>query len=79
MPKVTVLLDGNRRTVQASLVFPSQNPATGAHNVNFRYTHAGRRRYVQLFCQSREEAETLSAAIREGRVTDLTAYPAERR
>lgn len=79
MPKVIVLLDGNRRTVQASLVFPSRNPATGAHNVNFRYTHAGRRRYVQLFCQSREEAETLSAAIREGRVTDLTAYPAERR
>ena len=44
MPKVTVLLDGNRRTVQASLVFPSRNPATGAHNVNFRYAHAGRRR-----------------------------------
>ena len=44
MPKVTVLLDGNRRTVQASLVFPSQNPATGTHNVNFRYTRAGRRR-----------------------------------
>ena len=79
MPKVTVLLDGNRRTVQASLVFPSRNPATGAHNVNFRYAHAGRRRYVQLFCQSREEAEALSTAIREGRVIDLTAYPAERR
>ena len=79
MPKVTVLLVVNRRTVQASLVFPSRNPATGPHTVNFRYAHAGRRRYVQLFCQSREEAEARSAAIREGRVTDLTAYPAERR
>lgn len=79
MPEVTLLLDGNRRTVQAELIFPSRNPATGAHNVNFRYTHAGRRRYVQIFCASREEAETLAAALREGRVTDLTACRAERR
>lgn len=75
MWKVSITINGEQVEINAVRVFPSRNPATNRHNVNFILS--GSKKGVRLFCQDREDAATLAKKVREGEITDLTDYPAE--
>lgn len=75
MQEVIVMIDGETVKINALRVFHWRNPKTNRHGVAFM--EAETEKWVQLFCQDKEEADTLDQEIREGKLADLTAYPAE--
>lgn len=83
MQKVTVKIDGAEQEISVLMVFHSKNPATQRYGVNLAYvTKPGKRRQLQLFCENEyleEPARELAQNIRDGKITDLTGYLAERR
>ncbi len=83
MQKVTVKIDGAEQEISVLMVFHSRNPATQRYGVNLSYvTKLGKHRQLQLFCEDEyleEPARELAQNIRDGKITDLTGYLAERR
>lgn len=73
--EVIVMINGETLKINALRVFHSRNPKTNRYNVNFM--EAGSKKCVRLFCQDGDEAETLAHQICEGKITDLTGYPAK--
>ena len=75
MREVSVMINGEIVKINMVRVFNARNPWTDRHSVNFILS--GSKKGVRLFCQDSEEAKTLVKKIREGKITDLTDYPAE--
>lgn len=68
--------------ISPSMVFHSRNPISNRYSVNIYYTKDDKEKWVQLFCQEvykETPAKELAISIREGKITDLTGYLAERR
>lgn len=57
------------------MVFHSRNPMLHQYHVNLR--DISNNRWIRLYCKNEEEAGMLAQEIREGKITDLTGYPAE--
>ena len=82
MQEIIVKTDGITEKINPSMVFHSRNPMTRRFCVNIYYTEEGIEKWIQLFCQdeyTEEPAKILSTDIREGNITYLTDYLAERR
>lgn len=82
MQELIVKIDETIEKINASMVFHSKNPATCRFGVNIYYTENGKEKWVQIFCEdvyTEEPAKKLSTEIREGKISDLTNYMAERR
>ncbi len=75
MKEVDVKLDGQVVQLKIRRAFHSRNPLTSRYYVNLM--EAGHERGIRLCCRGREDAEMLTKKIREGKITDLTGYPAE--
>ena len=75
MQELIVIIDGEAVKINAIRVFRWRNPKTNRHGVAFM--EAGTEKWVRMFCRNEEEADTLTEKICEGKVTDLTVYPAE--
>lgn len=75
MREVSVMINGKIVKINMVRVFYARNPKTDRYSVNFILS--GNQNGVRLFCQDSEEAKTLVKKIREGKITDLTDYPAE--
>lgn len=82
MQEIIIKIGGITEKINPSMVFHSRNPMTGRFGVNIYYTQDETEKWIQLFCQeesTEEPAKTLSTNIREGNISDLTEYLAERR
>lgn len=79
MGELIVKIEGSIEKIKATSIFNSRNPKTKRHNVNLYDTEEKWQKWVQLFCENEEEARTLAEDIREGKISDLTGYLAERR
>ena len=76
MQEVIVLIHGERMRLQAVRAFHWKTPKTDRYGVGFMA--ADREKWVRLSCpDGQEAAKTLAQKIRDGTITDLTAYPAE--
>ena len=75
MQEVIVMINGKTIKINAIRVFHWRNPKTNRHGVSFM--EANTEKWVRLFCQNGEEAETLTQRINEGKIADLTIYQAE--
>ncbi len=82
MQDVIVNLNDLPVIISPAMVFHSRNPRSRRFGVNIYYMEDGNEKWVQLFCQDEydeKQAKNLSISIREGKITDLTGYLAERR
>lgn len=75
MQEVIVMINGETIKINALRVFHWRNPKTNRHGVAFM--EANTEKWVRLFCQDGEEAETLTQRISEGKIANLTTYQAE--
>lgn len=75
MQEVIVMLNEEPVKINALRVFHWRNPKTNRHGVSLM--EADTEKWVRLFCQDEEEAETLTQKINEGKIADLTTYLAE--
>ena len=75
MQGVIVMINGETIKTNPLRVFHWINPKTNRHGVAFM--EANTEKWVRLFCQDGEEAETLTQRISAGNIVDLTSYQAE--
>lgn len=82
MQDIIVKLNDLPVKISPAMVFHSRNPRSRRFGVNIYYREDGIEKWVQLFCPNEYDekpARELSINIREGKITDLTGYLAERR
>lgn len=73
--KVRVKTSEETINVKVIKVFCSKNPITLQNNVNLIL--ADSKKGIRLYCETDEDAKSLVGRIREGKVSDLTDYPAK--